>query len=92
VDPPEGEYRVEGRNPEGKDYEGTVTIAEDGDGYRLSWKVGDFAYEGTSSFADNLLTVDWGGTTPIVYALADDGSLTGLWDSGHGEETLTPED
>jgi hypothetical protein len=92
VDPPEGEYRVEGRNPEGKDYEGTVTIAADGDGYRLSWKVGDSAYEGTGSFADNLLTVDWGGTTPIVYALADDGSLTGLWDSGHGEETLTPED
>jgi hypothetical protein len=92
TDPPEGEYRVEGRNPEGKDYEGTVTIAEDGDGYRLSWKVGDSAYEGTGSFADNLLTVDWGGTTPIVYALADDGSLTGLWDSGHGEETLTPED
>jgi hypothetical protein len=42
-------------------------------------------------FADNLLTVDWGSTTPIIYALADDGSLTGLWDSGHGEETLTPE-
>jgi len=33
----------------------------------------------------------WGSTTPIVYALADDGSLAGLWDSGHGEETLTPE-
>ena len=40
---------------------------------------------------DNLLTVDWGGTTPMVYALADDGSLTGLWESGHAEETLTPE-
>ena len=66
MDPPEGEYRVEGRNPEGEDYEGTVTIAEDGDGYRLSWKVGDSAYEGTGNFADNLLTVDWGGTTPIV--------------------------
>ena len=42
--------------------------------------------------ADNLLTVDLGRhRTPIVYALADDGSLTGLWESGHGEETLTPE-
>ena len=27
----------------------------------------------------------------VVYALADDGSLKGLWAAGHGEETLTPE-
>jgi hypothetical protein len=27
----------------------------------------------------------------VVYALADDGSLKGLWAGGHGEETLTPE-
>jgi hypothetical protein len=92
VDPPEGDYRVEGRNPEGKDYEGKVTIAKEGDGYRLTWNVDGDEYDGTGSLSDNLLTVDWGGTTPMVYALADDGSLTGLWDSGRGEETLTPED
>jgi hypothetical protein len=92
MDPPEGEYRVKGRNPEGEDYEGTVTIAKQGDSYKLTWNVDGSEYDGTGSFADNLLTVDWGGTTPMVYALADDGSLTGLWDSGHGEETLTPED
>jgi hypothetical protein len=32
VDPPEGEYRVKGRNTEGNDYEGTVTIIKEGDG------------------------------------------------------------
>jgi len=41
-------------------------------------------------FAGNLLTVDWGSATPVVYALGTDGSLTGLWDAGKGEETLTP--
>jgi hypothetical protein len=91
VSPPEGEYRVEGRKADGKDYEGTVIIAKAGGGYRLKWKVDGSEYEGDGMLADNLLTVDWGGTTPIVYALADDGSLTGLWESGHGEETLTPE-
>ncbi len=91
VSPPEGEYGVEGRNADGKDYEGTVIIAKVGGGYRLKWKVDGSEYEGKGTLADNLLTVDWGGTTPIVYALADDGSLTGLWESGHGEETLTPE-
>jgi hypothetical protein len=91
VSPPEGEYRVEGKGGDGKPYEGTVEIEKDGDAYSLHWKVGDTEYDGEGSFADNLLTVNWGSTTPIVYALADDGSLTGLWDSGHGEETLTPE-
>jgi hypothetical protein len=91
VSPPEGEYRVAGKNADGEDYEGTVTIAKDAKGYHLHWEVGDSEYDGEGSFADNLLTVNWGSTTPIVYALADDGSLAGLWDSGHGEETLTPE-
>ena len=91
VPPPEGEYRVEGRNADGQDYKGTVTITKEAKAYRLSWKVGDSEYEGEGSFAGNLLTVNWGSTTPIVYALGDDGSLTGLWDAGHGEETLTPE-
>jgi hypothetical protein len=68
-----------------------VTIAKNAKGYRLSWQVGDSAYEGDGTLAGNLLTVDWGGATPIVYALGDDGSLMGLWDGGHGEETLTPE-
>jgi uncharacterized caspase-like protein len=91
VPPPEGEYRVEGRSADGQDYKGTVTITKEAKAYRLSWKVGDSEYEGEGSFAGNLLTVNWGSTTPIVYALGDDGSLTGLWDAGHGEETLTPE-
>ena len=43
------------------------------------------------TLAGNLLTVEWGSPTPVVYALGSDGSLTGLWDAGKGEETLTPE-
>jgi uncharacterized caspase-like protein len=88
VPPREGEYRVEGRNADGQGYKGTVTIIKDAKAYRLSWKVGDSEYQGEGSFAGNLLTVNWGSTTPIVYAL---GSRMGLWDGGHGEETLTPE-
>jgi hypothetical protein len=91
VSPPEGNYRVEGRNAQGEDYSGTVTITKTAKVFQLSWKVGDSEYEGDGALEGNLLTVDWGGSTPIVYALADDGSLTGLWDGGHGEETLTPE-
>jgi len=88
----EGAYGVEGRNPDGKGYKGTVEIEKDGDEYHVSWKVGDSAYEGTGTLEGNLLTVEWGSATPVVYALADDGSLKGLWDAGLGEETLTPDE
>jgi len=92
VSSPEGEYSVAGRNAGGKNYDGTVTITKEADDYRLSWEVGDQTYEGDGTLEGNLLIVDWGGSTPMVYALEDDGSLTGLWDAGRGEETLTPDD
>ena len=47
VDLAEGIYDVEGHNPDGGDYEGTVDIEKKGKGYQLSWKVGDLSYEGS---------------------------------------------
>jgi hypothetical protein len=91
VDLAEGTYDVEGHNPDGGDYEGTVDIEKKGNGYQLNWEVGDSSYQGSGKLDGNLLTVEWGSSTPVVYALAEDGSLTGLWAAGKGQETLTPE-
>ena len=85
----EGSYKVEGKNADGSAYEGSVE--SQGKGYHLSWAVGSSSYEGNGTLAGNLLTVEWGSSMPVVYALGSDGSLTGLWDAGKGEETLTPE-
>jgi hypothetical protein len=86
----EGTYKVEGKNADGSAYDGTVEVERKGKTYHLSWEVGSSAYEGTGKLAGNLLTVEWDSSTPVVYALGKDGSLTGLWDAGKGEETLTP--
>ncbi|MGB6905642.1 MAG: caspase family protein [Methyloceanibacter sp.] len=91
IAPSEGSYSVEGKNADGSAYKGTVEIERQGKGYHLSWEVGSSNYEGKGTLAGNLLTVDWGSSTPVVYALGLDGSLAGLWDAGRGEETLTPE-
>lgn len=57
----------------------------------MSWEVGSSNYESKGALAGNFLRVEWGSSTPVVYALGTDGSRTGLWDAGKGEETLTPE-
>jgi hypothetical protein len=87
----EGRYAVSGRNANGSTYSGTVVLARQGGRYRLDWTVGRSRYSGTGVREGNLLAVDWGDATPVVYALAADGTLSGLWSSGRGEETLTPE-
>jgi hypothetical protein len=58
--------------------------------YHLSWVIGSTSYKGGGALEDNLLIVNWGSSTPVIYALTDDGKLSGLWDAGRGEETLTP--
>ena len=88
---PSGRYRVTGRNPDGRNYSGDVLITRQGSRLHLDWKVSSSNYQGTGTLAGNLLTVDWGSTTPVVYALTSDGSLRGLWDSGAGEEVLLPQ-
>jgi hypothetical protein len=88
--PPSGLYKVAGRNADGTTYHGTVSITPKGDTYRLSWKIGSSALKGTGKLDGSLLTVDWGSATPVVYALGADGTLSGLWDAGEGEEVLTP--
>jgi caspase domain-containing protein len=92
IAPAEGTYRVAGTNPDGSSYTGTLTLSKAGEKYRLGWRVGTSSYEGSGLLEGNVLTVDWGSATPVVYALGADGSLSGLWDAGKGVEKLTPED
>ena len=87
----EGVYRVAGRGANGIPYQGVVRIARQGEAYRLDWRIGKDEYQGKGTLDGNLLSVDWGSATPVVYALAANGSLKGLWAAGTGEETLTPE-
>jgi hypothetical protein len=85
-----GTYRATGQNPDGSHYSGTVTIRQDGGAYHLAWRVGNTGYKGTGKLSGNVLVVDWGAATPVVYAVTDDGTLKGLWEAGKGEETLSP--
>ena len=87
----EGRYRVTGRNPNGTQYAGTLVMSRQGNRYQLNWRVGSSSFRGTGILQGNILPVDWGQSAPVVYAVAADGSLKGLWSTGQGEETLTPD-
>jgi Caspase domain len=86
-----GRYRVSGRNPNGDPYFGTVSMVRSSEQYVLDWQVGSSHYRGSGTLASNVLTVDWGDSSPVIYALNADGTLSGLWQAGAGEETLTPD-
>ncbi len=90
IDAPEGGYSVNGRNADGSRYRGTVNIARQGDRYRFNWQVGTASYQGVGALDGNVMIVNWGAQTPVIYALGTDGVLRGLWDAGKAEEILTP--
>jgi hypothetical protein len=56
----------------------------------LDWRVGQSSYRGTGTLDNNVLVVNWGSTTPVIYSLGSNGTLSGLWAAGHGSEILTP--
>jgi hypothetical protein len=84
-----GTYSVAGRNPNGTTYQGTVRLTQQDRKYALLWTVGASSYRGVGALEGNILTVDWGDKTPVVYAVMEDGRLKGLWAAGRGAEELT---
>jgi hypothetical protein len=87
---PQGQYTALGRNPNGTTYQGRVAITRLGNRIRYDWRVGSSSYYGTGTLDGNVMVVEWGAGSPVVYALAADGSMKGLWANGRGEEILTP--
>ena len=85
-----GTYRVEGRNPNGSAYSGTVTIEDDGFEVRMHWRVGR-TYSGTGTREGRVLTVNWGASAPVIYVVNPDGTLYGTWARGRALELLTPQ-
>jgi hypothetical protein len=78
----EGEYTVEGTNPDGKSgYEGTLTIKKRGDVFQFIWVVNGVQSEGIGIQLEDVITVGYGSTDCGIatYAVNEDGSLKGVW-------------
>jgi hypothetical protein len=83
---PRGVYNVAGKD-RGTSYTGTLSITPAADGnLRFRWTIGGKIFEGTGIRDGNLITVDWGSATPIVYALTDDGYMVAIYSGGRSIE------
>ncbi|MEM9560996.1 MAG: hypothetical protein AAGA93_00165 [Actinomycetota bacterium] len=84
-----GLYTVNGIDPVGGEYSGTLTIVETNDPrtFRVQWLVTGARQEGTGRLTGDVLTVTWTevdnatgqGTGSTEYRIRDDGSMTGVW-------------
>ena len=85
-----GTYRVEGRNPDGSPYQGSVTVTETDGALGFAWQVGSQSYEGQGQREGAVVRVDWGARYPVVYVVMPDGELHGTWSNGQALERLIP--
>jgi hypothetical protein len=91
----EGSYDLTGKNPEGKEYKGTLKVRKDGDGYTFDWNAGS-QFSGFGIKADNFVAVGFGGKQCafVGYDIQSDGTLAGKWggqgSTKFGTETAKP--
>ncbi len=83
-----GTYKVDGRNPNGSQYKGRVTITVKGDTAYFYWEIAGQSYSGQGHLQGSVLTIDWGSDTPVVYQVNPDGTLSGVWAGGKASEQL----
>ena len=88
----EGNYILEGTEPNGARYNGMAWITQSDGKYSVRWKTADRAFTGTGTLSGKILTINRQGPGAengvIVYGMGANGMLKGTWGSGKGRETL----
>jgi hypothetical protein len=86
-----GAYDVKGKNPEGKEYTGKLSVKDEGSGYAFSW-TGANAFEGFGIKQGETVAVGIGGKQCgfVSYVVKPDGTLDGKW-GGYGSTEVGTE-
>ncbi|MFZ5868666.1 MAG: caspase family protein [Thermodesulfobacteriota bacterium] len=91
----EGEYLVNGTNPDGTPYSGKAVIGREGVSYRMTWQISGETHYGKGTRSGDKLYVNWGKSPDslgglVTYSITEGGVLEGTWYGGRGKETLVP--
>lgn len=92
-----GQYKLEGTNPNGGQYQGTAEITENGETYQIRWKIGpNETYKGIGILQEDVLAVSFESgqvSGVVVYQIQEKPKLVGQWalmgDRKIQAETLT---
>jgi hypothetical protein len=79
---PSGTYKVSGINLDGTTkYDGSVTLTQTGDTFKVVWTFGDTTVTGTAIGNDDVLSVGYASGTNSGVALftSKDGNWEGVW-------------
>jgi hypothetical protein len=78
---PTGSYEVQGTNPDGSTYSGTVTVTQTGQTYKVVWQVGGDTFTGTGIGNKDFLAISYvyDKDTGLVLLGADGGNWNGVW-------------
>jgi hypothetical protein len=95
-----GQYRVEGTNPSGRQYQGTAEITENGETYQIRWNIGpNETYEGVGILQEDALAVSFQSgqvSGVVVYQIQEGPKFVGRWavmgDRKIKTETLTKQE
>lgn len=82
-----GYYNAFGMNADGSRYNGQVQIVQNGADVEFYWNVGGQSYVGRGFIQGQVVTVNWGASTPVIYVLVGN-ELHGTWDGGSALERL----
>jgi hypothetical protein len=91
-------YDVVGTNPNGSKYAGTVDVKVISDAtFAIRWTIGGSTINGFGMRMNDAVTATYtisGQPGLVIYEVAKDGTLSGLWairgQDGNGTERLTP--
>jgi hypothetical protein len=78
---PVGSYEVQGQNPDGSKYSGTVSVRQTGQTYKVVWQIGNDRYDGTGIGNKDFLAVSYtsGKESGLALYGADGGNWKGIW-------------
>ncbi|HLH89081.1 MAG TPA: hypothetical protein VKX28_11525 [Xanthobacteraceae bacterium] len=83
---PVGTYEVEGKNPNGSKYEGSVTVTKTGDTYHVVWDVGGTKFVGTGIGNKDFIAITYrtGDSTGLALYGQDGDNWAGVWTYAEG--------
>jgi len=86
----EGGYDIKGSTPDGKSYEGKLSVKKQGAGYAFQWNTGN-TLNGFGIRGANMVAVGIGGSKCgfVGYDIQADGSLQGKWGSAGSTDVGT---